>query len=152
VLDYVGLMKSSSMQRGISKYQQLSEITQDLKHIARTMKTPIIMAAQTNRHGAKDGADLDNVADSISIAQDSDLVFGMFQDEDMAERKQMEIRLSKNRDGPRGKLKARWDFDENSFRERDGGDMFQKRSGSIGTETSTGAKISFMKNRTPVNA
>lgn len=145
VVDYVGLMKSSSMQRGISKYQQLSEITQDLKHIARTMRTPIVMAAQTNRSGAKDGADLDNVADSISIAQDSDLVFGLHQDQEMAERKVMEVRLSKNRDGPRGKLNAVWNFDTNDFREREHKDRFQRQDGSVGGETETGAKISFSK-------
>lgn len=151
VLDYVGLMKSSSMQRGISKYQQLSEITQDLKHIARTMHTPIIMAAQTNRGGGKDGAELDNVADSISIAQDSDLVFGLFQDQDMADAKLMEIRVNKNRDGKRGKLKAIWDFDRNEFREKTHDDRF-KRNGTISIETETGAKISFTRNRVPADA
>ncbi len=118
VLDYVGLMRSSDTARGVKRYQQISEITQDLKHYARSMKIPIVMAAQTNRAGAKDGAELDNVGDGISITQDSDTVLGLFQDSDMERANEMEIRLNKNRDGPRGKFRAKWDFDTMEFREK----------------------------------
>jgi replicative DNA helicase len=118
IVDYVGLMRSSNISRGVKRYQQLSEITQDLKIYARRLRTPIIMAAQTNREGAKGGAELANVADAISISQDSDIVIGLFQDEEMEERKEMEIRLSKNRQGPRKSFKARWDHELQDFREQ----------------------------------
>jgi hypothetical protein len=58
---------------------------------------PIIAMAQTNRSGGKDGAELDNVGYSMSIVQDSDIVIGLFADEEMKDAKEMQIRLNKNR-------------------------------------------------------
>lgn len=127
IIDYVGLMRSSQVHRGISRYQQLSDITQDLKHIARTIRIPILMAAQTNRDGAKDGASLENVADAISIARDSDTVIGLFQDEEMEKCNEMQVRLNKNRDGRRGIIKAIWNYDTMEFREKTAKDMFQRK-------------------------
>lgn len=131
IIDYVGLMKSANISRGAPKHQQIQEITQDLKHICRTIKIPIIMAAQTNRAGAKDGAELENVGDGISIAQDSDLVFGLHQDEDMMRDEMMEIRVNKNRDGPRGKLQALWRHETQEFRQFTGQDFFKNRKEAV---------------------
>lgn len=118
IIDYVGLMRSSRMTRGTQRHQQVADITQDLKITARMLNIPIIMAAQTNRGGAKDGADLDNVADSISISQDSDVVIGLFQDEDGERDQEMEIRVNKNRRGKRPKFTAIWKHDTQEFREK----------------------------------
>ena len=107
-LDYIGLMRSSHPQgRGASMWQTLTEITQDLKQNARTLGIPIVAAAQTNRSGAKDGAELDNIGLSISIIQDPDIVLGLFADDEMKEAKRMEIRLIKNRDGKPRELQGR---------------------------------------------
>lgn len=132
IIDYVGLMRSSSMSRGVKRYQQLAEITQDLKINARLLKTPIIMAAQTNRSAAKDGAELENVADAISIAQDSDTVIGMFQDEDMERDNEMELRVNKSRHGPRPRFKVIWRHETQEFRQKTMTDMFgrQHRNGN----------------------
>jgi replicative DNA helicase len=125
IIDYVGLMKSNYINRGssIKKHQILTDITQDLKINARMLKVPIIMAAQTNRSG-KDGADLDNVADSISISQDSDVVIGMYQDEDMERDNEMEIRINKNRRGPRPKFRMVWDHESQDYREKSKQNLF----------------------------
>jgi replicative DNA helicase len=127
IIDYVGLMRSSYMNQGsgAKKHQILTDITQDLKINARMLKIPIIMAAQTNRSG-KDGADLDNVADSISISQDSDVVIGMFQDDDMEREREMEIRINKNRRGPRPKFRMLWDHDTQEYREKTPKDFFKR--------------------------
>lgn len=118
IIDYVGLMRSSQQTKGVKRFQQISDITQDLKIIARMLRIPIIMAAQTNRGGAKDGAELEHVADSIGIAQDSDVVIGLFQDEDMERDQEMEIRVNKNRGGKRPKFKAIWRHETQEFREK----------------------------------
>jgi replicative DNA helicase len=126
IVDYVGLMRSSWASRGSKRHQQLTEITQDLKINARMLRIPIIMAAQTNRGGQKDGAELENVADSISIAQDSDTVIGLFQDDEMEERREMELRVNKSRTGPRPKFRCRWDHENQIYRERNTQDLFKR--------------------------
>lgn len=126
VVDYLSLMRSSHPSRGHSIWQSLTEITQDLKQNARTLKIPIIAAAQTNRSASKDGAELDNIGYSISVIQDSDIVIGLYADDEMRERKEMEIRLNKNRDGALGRFAAIWDHDQMLYREKGFKDMFTR--------------------------
>ena len=127
LVDYITLMRSSRPgQKGMSMWQSISEITQDLKMNARTLGVPILAAAQTNRSGGKDGAEMDNIGNSISIVQDSDVVIGLFADDEMRERKLMEIRVNKNRRGPLIKFQARWDHDAVTFHEKDAHDMFRR--------------------------
>jgi len=118
LIDYISLMRSNRASKGASLWQTVTEITQDLKQNARVLKIPILAAAQTNRSGGKDGAELDNIGNSISIVQDSDIVIGLFADERMREEKMMEIRLRKNRDGRLGEFKAIWDHEKMLFREK----------------------------------
>jgi replicative DNA helicase len=127
LIDYIGLMRSSQVNRGnIQRYQVIGDIIQDLKVTARRLKTPIIIAAQTNR-GGRDGAEIDNVADSIHIAQTSDTVIGLHQSDEMYRDHEMEIRVVKSRTGPRPKLKAIWNYETQQFRETNLLD-FMKRS------------------------
>jgi replicative DNA helicase len=109
----------------LQRFQQISDIVEDLKITARMLKTPIIIAAQTNRSGDKDGADLGNVAESIAISQTSDVVIGLYQDADMEHDGEMEIRVNKNRGGKRPTLRAIWDHEKPEFREKTGRDMLR---------------------------
>jgi replicative DNA helicase len=118
VVDYLSLMKSNSASKGAAMWQTVTEITQDLKQNARTLKIPVVAAAQTNRSGGKDGAELDNIGYSMSVVQDSDIVLGLYADEDMKERKEMEIRLRKNRDGALDQILCKWDHENMLFREK----------------------------------
>lgn len=128
LVDYVSLMRSSRpTNRNASLWQTVTEITQDLKQVARTLKIPIIAAAQTNRSGQKEGADLDNIGYSLSIAQDSDILIGLHSDEELRSRNEMEINLRKNRDGPIGKFMARWDHEHMVYRDVDQGDEFYRQ-------------------------
>ena len=116
VVDYLSLMRSSSPStRGSSMWQALTEITQDLKQNARTLHVPILAAAQTNRAGGKDGAELDNIGYSLSVVQDSDIFLGLFQDDELREAKEMALRVKKNRDGRLGEIPLRWDYDAMVF-------------------------------------
>lgn len=128
LVDYVSLMRSSRpTNRNAGLWQQVTEITQDLKQVARTLKIPIIAAAQTNRSGQKEGADLDNIGYSLSISQDSDILIGLHSDEDLRSRNEMEINLRKNRDGPIGKFLARWDHETMVYRDIDASDEFYRK-------------------------
>ena len=136
VIDYLSLMRSSRPSRNVSQWQSLTEITQDLKQNARTLKIPILAAAQSNRSGAKVGAEMDNIGYSLSIAQDSDILLGLFQDDDMREAKEMQIRLSKNRDGRLAQIdNAVWDFDTFTFREKRHSEKFARSNGGESAET-----------------
>lgn len=143
-VDYVGMMDAP---RGSSatSWEKLTHITRGLKSNARTLKVPIVAAAQGNRDFAKEGANLWNLAQSISVGQDSDIVIGLQRDEDMIERDQMEAILMKQRDGISGKsVIMNWKLDTMDIRERTTGDIFGVRVGvpqedaSFGTtETAT---------------
>lgn len=119
VVDYVSLMRSGQPNKSGSKnWEVISDITQELKQNARILKVPIIVAAQTNRSGAKDGAELDNIGYSQSIVQDSDIVVGLHADKEMKDANVREVRLRKNRDGPLKEFMARWDYGNMDFREK----------------------------------
>jgi replicative DNA helicase len=128
-IDYLSLMRSSRPSRNASVWQTLGEITQDLKQSARTLGVPIIAAAQTNRSGDKEGAELANIGYSISVVQDSDIVIGLYADDEMREQKRMEIRLIKNRDGKIGTFSAVWDHEHQNFREAVMKDLFKRDDG-----------------------
>ena len=118
LIDYVSLMRSSRPNRYSKSWESLTEITQDLKQNARTLKVPIIAAAQTNRAGASEGAELSNVGYAISVTQDPDIVIGLFSTDEMKADKLIEIRLNKNRDGALDRFRAIWDYDKMIFRQQ----------------------------------
>jgi replicative DNA helicase len=128
MIDYLSLMRSSrpSARHNAQMWQTVTEITQDLKQNARTLQTPIIAAAQTNRQGGKDGAELDNIGYAISIIQDADIVIGLFSDEEMREKKELELRLRKNRDGRLGEFKILSDHENMVFRQLTRQEQFGK--------------------------
>jgi replicative DNA helicase len=126
-IDYLGLMKSIRSTKSMALWQMISDITHDLKQSTRELGIPMVAAAQANRSGAKDGAEMDNIGSSISIVQDADIVIGLHADEEMRARKLMEIRLLKNRDGKLGDFTALWDHDRNLFREETGAEKWTRK-------------------------
>jgi len=109
-VDYISLMETAKSQGGTQMWEKVTYLTQALKQIARTTGTPIIGVAQTNINSAQGGARLDNISYSRSIGQDSDIVIGLNQDDEMKENKQMEVRLLKNRDGATCETEMFWDM------------------------------------------
>jgi replicative DNA helicase len=119
IVDYISLMRSARASgRGSQMWQQVTEITQDLKQNARTLKIPIIAAAQTNRAGSKDGAELENIGHSISVIQDPDIVLGMHATPEMRDENEVELRIRKNRDGPLSEFQCIWNYGDMDFREK----------------------------------
>lgn len=98
IIDYITLMKLPGER--LNTYEKIKSLTHELKAMARDPECPpIISVAQSNRSAAEKGSTIDNIGDSISIVQDSDIVIGLHQTEEMKINKQMEVRLLKNRDG-----------------------------------------------------
>jgi replicative DNA helicase len=127
VVDYVSLMEAPKGYGQI--WEKVTHLTQSLKQMARDPDNPpIIGVAQTNIGSADDGAKLENIAYSRSIGQDSDLVFGLHQDDKMKARYEMEVRVLKNRRGATVNAKMYWNPEKMEFRRWEISDMFASPS------------------------
>ncbi len=111
VVDYLGLMKSA---RNIeNRVQEVSEITRNLKIMAKDLKVPVIACAQLSRGTEAKGKShkpaLSDLRDSGSIEQDADIVLFLYRekyydnekgdDEDKADPNKSECIVAKNRHG-----------------------------------------------------
>jgi replicative DNA helicase len=99
VIDYLQLIQSPK-QKGEMRYQQLGEITQALKNIAKDLKIPVIVLAQLGRD-AKEEPEIWHLKESGSTEQDADVVMLMWQEmlgENMPS-DIVNIKIAKNRHG-----------------------------------------------------
>ncbi len=116
VIDYLGLMKSA---RNIdNRVQEVSEITRNLKIMAKDLKVPVIACAQLSRGTETKGKShkpaLSDLRDSGSIEQDADIVMFLYRDtyydnekgddEDRADPNKAECIVAKNRHGEIGTI------------------------------------------------
>ncbi|MBE6895286.1 MAG: replicative DNA helicase [Ruminococcaceae bacterium] len=117
VIDYLQLM--STGKRNESRVQEISEITRNLKIMAKELNVPLICLSQLSRSAEKgQGRDarpaLSDLRDSGSIEQDADVVLFLYrdayysQDEDVDQTK-AECIVAKNRHGEVGKVYLGWD-------------------------------------------
>lgn len=111
VVDYLGLMKSA---RNIdNRVQEVSEITRNLKIMAKDLQVPVIACAQLSRGTEAKGKShkpaLSDLRDSGSIEQDADIVLFLYrekyydnekaEDEDKSDPNKSECIVAKNRHG-----------------------------------------------------
>ena len=121
IIDYLGLMKSA---RNIdNRVQEVSEITRNLKIMAKEINVPIIACAQLSRATEAKGKShkpaLADLRDSGSIEQDADIVLFLYretyydserkEDEDQSDPNKAECIVAKNRHGETGSIELHWD-------------------------------------------
>ena len=121
VIDYLGLMHSA---RQIdNRVQEISEITRNLKIMAKELKVPVIACAQLSRGTETKGKShkpaLSDLRDSGSIEQDADIVLFLYReayydneksdDEDRSDTSKAECIVAKNRHGEIGSIDLHWD-------------------------------------------
>lgn len=111
-VDYVQLMRSK--QNYAAQWQVLCDITNDLKQIALSTGTVILMVSQDGRDSAKNGSTEENMGSSVSILQAADIYLGLNQTDEMYKDRRMEIRMLKNRRGPK-ETRAYMDWDPNTM-------------------------------------
>lgn len=114
VVDYLQLMQDT--ERGRSRYESVTAISNGLKILARDLEVPVIALAQLNRavEGRKDSApSLSDLRDSGAIEQDADVVILLNRERAMTdgedERTKMVLHIAKNRHGKTGHVALRFD-------------------------------------------
>ena len=115
VIDYLQLM--SSGKRNESRVQEISEITRNLKIMAKELNVPLICLSQLSRSAEKgQGRDarpaLSDLRDSGSIEQDADAVLFLYRDayyDQEEDQTKAECIVAKNRHGEVGKVYLGWD-------------------------------------------
>jgi len=110
VVDYIQLMTGRS--NAESRQVEVSEISRNLKILARELEVPVVALAQLNR-GLEQRVDkrpmLSDLRESGSLEQDADAVFFLYRDEIYDEQSQdkgiAEVIVAKHRNGPTGKVR-----------------------------------------------
>ena len=113
VIDYLGLMQSEH--HNDNRVQEVSEISRNLKLLAKEFEVPVVCCAQLSR-GPESRTDkrpmLSDLRDSGAIEQDADVVMFLYRDEYYKEsddaQSVAEIIIAKNRHGSTGKVKVGW--------------------------------------------
>lgn len=114
VIDYLQLMTSN--RRTESRVQEVSEITRNLKIMAKELNVPVITLSQLSR-GTESRSDhrpmLSDLRESGSIEQDADIVMFLYRDayysEDMDDQTQAKCIVAKNRHGSTGTIDLSWE-------------------------------------------
>jgi len=140
VVDYIQLMKSAKI-RNDGRVQEISEITQGLKALAKELNVPVLALSQLSR--AVEQRDdkkpqLSDLRESGSIEQDADVVMFVYREAYYLERKEprpatvdhaewqakmneisilAEIMIGKQRHGPTGNIKVEFEAMFTKFRD-----------------------------------
>lgn len=122
MIDYLQLMQAEHQSN--NRVQEVSEISRQLKGLARELDVPVVAAAQLSRaveQRQNKRPQLSDLRDSGSIEQDADVVMFIYRDEyynpDTSERPNIaEISVGKHRNGPTGTIDLFWQAQLATFR------------------------------------
>lgn len=123
IVDYLSLMKSGIKTE--NRVQEVSQITRDLKIMAKELEIPVVVLSQLNRSvearsNANHKPQLADLRESGSIEQDADIVMMLYRDDyykkdeyvpyikDGVELQVAQILVRKNRHGPCGDVNLVW--------------------------------------------
>lgn len=124
IIDYLQLMQSPKLKME-NRVQELSLITRALKNLARQFNIPIIALSQLSRN-VENRIDkkpiLSDLRESGSIEQDADLVLMLYKNKDFQMQKNKtqnyyltELIIAKQRNGPLGNIKLKFDPNKTKF-------------------------------------
>jgi len=100
VVDYLQLARSRQLE---NRVQEVSEISQGLKNLARELKIPILAISQLSRaveqRGGQKKPQLADLRESGSIEQDADVVMFIWREEE-ENTENINLDIAKHRNGP----------------------------------------------------
>jgi len=114
VVDYLQLAVSRNLE---NRVQEVSEISQGLKNLARELKVPVLGLSQLSRAVEQRGTkrpQLSDLRDSGSIEQDADVVMFLWREDDENVEK-MFLDISKHRNGALGQVQLHFRGDRVKF-------------------------------------
>ena len=103
IVDYLQLIKGRNLE---NRVQEVSEISQNLKNLARELKIPVLALSQLNRSVEARGSRKPQLADlreSGAIEQDADVVMFIYR-EDLEKMEQVTLDIQKHRNGATGEI------------------------------------------------
>lgn len=114
VIDYLQLM--STGRRDGNRVNEISELTRNIKILAKELNVPVILLSQLTRSAEKRDDKkpmLSDLRESGSIEQDADIVLFLlreaYYDDKEADETACVCTIAKNRHGSTGKVNLRWD-------------------------------------------
>lgn len=114
IVDYLQLIKGRNLE---NRVQEVSEISQNLKNLARELKVPILAISQLSRAVEQRGSRRPQLADlreSGAIEQDADVVMFIYR-EDLEHIEQVTLDIQKHRNGPIGEIQLVFRADRTKF-------------------------------------
>ncbi|MBR3149469.1 MAG: replicative DNA helicase [Eubacterium sp.] len=132
MIDYLGLVSSAT--RKENRVQEVSEITRNLKMMAKDLNIPVICCAQLSRgtegRGKSHRPQLSDLRESGSIEQDADIVMFLYREDyyrnevdadkqDEIDDSLTELIVAKNRHGQTGTIELSFDKEFTRFRSID---------------------------------
>jgi replicative DNA helicase len=121
VIDYLQLIEPSN--KNVGAVQQITEISRQLKGLARELNVPVLALSQLSRaveQRTPSIPKLSDLRDSGSIEQDADVVLFIYREEvyrkETPRKGVADIIIAKHRNGPIGKVELYFDSSKSSFR------------------------------------
>jgi replicative DNA helicase len=99
IVDYLQLARSRNLE---NRVQEVSEISQGLKNLARELKVPVLALSQLSRAVESRGEkrpQLSDLRESGSIEQDADIVMFLWREDD-EKQENFRLDIAKHRNGP----------------------------------------------------
>lgn len=127
IVDYLQLMSGGSrFSQTANRVQEISEISRNLKILARELNVPVLAASQLSRSVESRSPQIPQLADlreSGSIEQDADIVIFLYREEyynpDSDRPNVTDLYIKKHRNGPTGHIEIYFDMIKQKFRDLD---------------------------------
>ena len=114
IVDYLQLAKGRNLE---NRVQEVSEISQALKNLARELNIPVIAISQLSRAVESRQTKIPQLADlreSGAIEQDADVVMFLYR-EDQEDMENIKLSIAKHRNGPLGEVDLRFKGENRRF-------------------------------------